>query len=318
MAHKNVSIILLLLVVSAGTSLSQCKEEQEALDKLQKEFGVYFVDLEKQAEKLKRSIPDTDSGGTHHVTFEVTFRPHRITFDLVEVTMRNRELSMDVPQVTMKTKSFSVPYSTIKWVVEELCCGIKTKVPQATVGMKRSSFKLPEIKMARTSIVTKIPEFTSRRKEIIFDIPEFTLESPIPTDEDIRRSQEAAAEIATAADTLNAAGLRLEKEQKEKSRVLLVNLYNCIDAELANQKVQIDQEFKRTYAEIVSAINEVRNHGMNPEAVKSDDGTTINLLKVKDDLAAANEASNKSIDQERANIQEELKEILEELGGVTS
>lgn len=314
--YIKVVLILGIGLLSTTQLFAQCKEEQQALDNLQKEYNVLFVDLEKQTEDLKKALPDTTdmpSVPGHHVSFDIKFKTQKISFDLIEVTMKNKKMSLNLPQVTMKTKSFSIPTSKTEWRVTNIGFGIKTKTLVVTNGTKRVSFKLPETKMKRTEMVTKIPEFTKKRKEISFDIPEFKMKSPIPEDEKINELQKKSEVIAQQADTLNKAGTKLEKEQKEKAKIAITNLFSCIENELKIQKIQTEKSFEQSLNQINAAIQEVKSHDLNPAQVKSDDGTVTNLHQVKEDFQKSNDEIIKNIDIAVKDLNEQLQKIISEL-----
>lgn len=316
MNYIKMTIILGIGLLTTTQSFAQCKEEQQTLDNLQKEYNVLFVDLEKQTEDLKKALPDTTgmpSVPGHHISFDVKFKTQKISFDLIEVTMKNKTMSLILPQVTMKTKSFSIPTSKTEWKVTNIGFGIKTKTLVVTNGTKKVSFKLPETKMSRTEIVTKIPEFTKKRKDISFDIPEFKMKSPIPEDEKFNELQKKSEAIAQQADTLNKAGTKLEKEQKVKSKIAITNLFSCIDNELKIQKIQTEKSFEQSLNQINTAIQEVKSYDLNPAQVKSDDGTVTNLYQVKEDLQKANDETIKNIDTAIKDLNEQLQKIIIEL-----
>lgn len=311
-----VAIYCLALLVNFS-SQAQCKEEQKAVDDLQKEYSVLFVDLEKQSEELKKVLPDTNdmpSPDGHHASFEIiNMRRRNISFDLIDVTMRNKVMSFHVPQVTMKTKSFSIPTSKTEWKVTNVGLGIKTKTLVITNGSRKVSFKLPETKMERTEIITKIPEFTKKRKDISLNVPEIKMKSPIPEDEKFNDLQKKSEVIAQRADTLSKEGARLEKDQKEKSKVAINNLFSCIEKELNMQKISANKLFEESILQLNTAISEVQSHGLDPYNVKSEDGTTTNLHSIKDELSKAHQETTANIDNAIKEINEQLVKIMNEL-----
>lgn len=310
------STAILCLILFTTEAFAQCKEQQQILENLQKEYGVLFVDLEKQSEELKKALPDsTDipSVAGHHISFDVKFKNQRFSFDIIELSMREKKISLSLPQITMKTKSFSIPTSKTEWKVTNIGFGIKTKTLVVTNGMKKVTFKLPETKMGRTEIITKIPEFTKKRKDISFDIPEFKMKSPIPNDEKFNELHKKSEVIEKQAEALNNAGAQLEKEQKEKAKVAIINLFSCIDNELKIQKIQTDKSFEESLTQINTAINEVKSHELDPSKVKSDDGTVTNLYQIKDELEKTHKETIQNIDNTINELNAQLENIIKEL-----
>lgn len=311
-------VLILCIVLLSKVQLSaQCKEEQSALDALQKEYEVLFVDLEKQTEELKKVIPEepeSPSTGIDYIGFDVKFKPQKFSYDLIHVTMRNKSLSLNLPQCSMKRKSFSVPTSKAEWKVKKLCCGIKTKTLVITNGTKQVYFNSPELKMARTEITTKIPEFTKKRQDISLNIPEFKLKSPIPDEnkkyDDLEKKSEA---VAQQADALSKSGASLEKEQKEKSKVLIINLFTCINNELEKQKIETVKTFDITFNDINNTISQLQANGLDPASVKNDDGSITNLFQVKSDLEKSYKETLDGLNTAIAESKAESEKILVEL-----
>lgn len=296
--------------------LAQCTEEQTNLDNLQKEYGVLFVELEQQGNAFKNALPDSTNpssipGGV--IRGQIKFKPRTISFNMVEVTMKLNKMAFNVPQVTMRTKSFSVPTSTTKMKIKPIGFGIVTKVPVVVVGSKLIKFKSPEVKMARTEVVTKTPQFTSKRREITFSAPEFKVNSPIPEDGPAKDLENKSNEISKGAEELNRTAVRLEREQKNKAKIFVSNLFTCVQKDLELQKISAVASFSSELAQLDAAIQEVKTQGLNPQQIKSDDGTTSDLLKERENAVAAQSESMRSIDQALSELQTQRASVLTEL-----
>ncbi len=307
--------------IVASSSLlanAQCVNEQAKLDELQKLYQARFVDLEAQSKELEKLIPDStgDTGFKTdgvNISGDITFKKQRYSFDVPEVTMRNKEMSMTVPQFTMKTKSFSLPYSKSEWKVTEVGFGIKTKTLVITNGTKKYSFKFPEVKMAVSKIVTKIPEIKMQRKDVILSIPEFKFQNPIPQEGPSDSLEKKAQVINQVADNINENGKKLETEQKEKIRPLIVGLFNCIETQLTAQIAKSQSEFSEANKELTASINTIVSNKMDPSKVVAEDGTQSDLLQVKADLEKNFYTTMDSLNAALRELRDQRDKILAEL-----
>lgn len=308
--HIRNLMLAVLFVPTAQSMYGQCTDEQRKLDDLEKKYSQSFEDLTKEAGIIAKDLPDSNvSVPGHHISGEIKLKRKDFAINLISTTMKNRKLSMSIPQATMRTKSFSVPYTITKWKIKKLCCGIKTKVPQVTTGMKRASFKFIDIKMASRDIVMKVPEFRSERKNFSFNVPEFTVDSPIPEDERFNELHKKSKEAMQRAEALDKRTTSLTEEQKKETRSLLEGMYNCMISNLSSEKLQMVQLCDANITEVDKSIEELKKHNMNPAAITSDDGTVVNLIRVRQDLLTEKDRISAEFDKAIAELKDSVSKL---------
>lgn len=297
------------MLVTFQLGFAQCNDDQKKMEELEKKYTRYFADLEHDGLQITKDIPDSTENvpdGGHKVRFNVTFKRRDFALDLVSVTMKNRSMIMKIPEVTMKTKSFSVPYTKIVWKTKYVL-GIPHYYPQVTTGMKKASFKSPETTMKNKDFTIKVPEFKKQTTKFSFNVPQFTMVSPIKDETNYDELEKKTDDIKKRADSLMKKTEHLGNQQKEEVRLTINSLYDCMIANLDTERQNIVELYTQNTAQIEASIAEMTTNKIDPTNIKSDDGSVVNLISVKEELLKEKANSLLEID----NAISELKKARE-------
>jgi hypothetical protein len=246
--------------------------------------------------------------------FTVEMIRQDFSFDIPQITMKDRKISFDVPQVTMemKTMKFKKPVTkmvvkktgqypevhgwTIKWK------DIKTSVPVVTMEMQEIKTKIPKVSFETTSLITAIPEFKMVQTDLSLDLPSIT----------VTNISAEVKKIEERSDQINSESERLKGAQGKEFVEAIHLSFDCQRTELNNTRSNLGAEFSNAINEIDESIVSLKANGLNPEAIKTDTGETLNLVALKEDLLLKEKDAFEQIDNAIATLNEEERKVLNE------
>jgi hypothetical protein len=307
------SLLLFLLLLLKTQAVAQCDSEQANIDAIQKKYSSYFEDLQRKSNDLASALPDsTKLGSSPELKFDVVMKRSDFYLNLISVTMVNKKIILKLPQVTMRTKSFTTKGCKTEWKIKHLCCGIKTKVPVVTCWDQKNSFKIPEFKVANTDMIVKVPEFKNSKVHFAFNVPQLTMKNPID-DEKFRKLREQSEQIAARADSLNRNSASLETHQKEEVKNAIESAFTCIGNEILKERNNVSENYAISLNQIDQQIEELTSQGINVSNVKSDDGTSVNLLVLRNDVLMQEQTALDAIDATLAEVEQQRIKALKQL-----
>ncbi len=300
------------LLLFSMAAYSQCDTTDTRFNELVKRYEAKYREM--QPDTTKQDGPWSKTGLLSWAgDIDIRMVDKTISYDLVGVTMKNRKLSFNTPQVTMKEKKMS--FTIVETVMETKTVGwkpefrgprvtmkpIKIDVPVVREKKVTMSTKIPEFKYATTSFITKVPEFKKERKSISLKLPQITI---------VTASSQAKA-LEHEAEKTQAAFETVSEQQKQEMVNLLTSTFECHKSNLFNQRQSVEAEFAAAISELDNSIRNVETQGLDPHNLKNEDGTTVNLIAVRNEVLAKEAETLKVFDTALEEILKREKEVIE-------
>jgi len=311
---KIITLLLALLIANQSKILAQCDTTNTAFKSIVAKYEKIYKDISPDTTKGPWSkTPEVGWAGD----IDIRMVNKKISFDLISVTMKNRKISFNSPQITMRQKKMSfksvettMENRTIGYKPEFRCCPPKTKmtpiitkVPVVRTVTKSFSTDIPEFKYQTTGFVIKMPEFKNTRKDISLKLPQVTV---ITASSYARTQEEEANKLKDKYENLTI-------EQKKEITDAVISTFECQKNSLTEQRTNVTSEFNNAIIEIDKSIVNVESNGADPTNLVIEDGSRIDLVKLKNDLYGQLDQALKTFDEALKQLIEREKEVVESL-----
>lgn len=314
---------------------SSCSSYQDKIDQVSDKYEAEFGEIEKESKTLTDRANDISKDPVENFTtidLDITMRDKRIVFDTPSLTMQEKRIILAVPQVSFRLRSISFDVPKVTFALKktgeypEVFCedtwislpfGGKTKgVPNCTVRWSPIMTKVPETTFETTEVKTKIPEFTWDEVEVIFDVPEFFMERQewiiqIP---EVRLTDVSAERenLDRSAKTLEQRANTVQSQQAAQVKTLTGSMYGCYLTELEEQKEFALTKFDASILEIESSIIEMRELGVDPSAIQSEDGE-VDLVALRSSLEDQKRLAIENFNDALLTLQAQQNEAMQSL-----
>lgn len=329
----NLSLVTFVLIMTTQFSFGQCEGNQTELDAIKLKYESKYINVEKRAKQIEDDAPDPDNDleTTVKVDFDITMDVQHFALDLVSVTMKDKKISFDLPQITMETQSIKFDEVYTKIILKktgqypEIHCkdtwiygpfGSKTKgvpkcktvwkdiltdVPEIHTRTVEIKTDLPQFKMVTTEFITAIPEFKMVRQDIIMNLPSITIKDVEAKTEKMEKDTEDLKNYSQD----------LIGEQKKEFAIAISGNFHCQRDNLSTKRTELTSSFTNSIKKIDLNIQQLKTNGFDPSNLKSSNGQTINLLELKNQLAAKEKEALESIDSAIEELNTKEKETIE-------
>ncbi|TAY50938.1 hypothetical protein [Rhizobium leguminosarum] len=325
---QNAVLTLLLLSTSLhaqdASSPDQCSSEQSAMNSIKEKYEPRFQQLQQEGEALK------DSDDAKMLKVDLKWADTEIVFGTPSVTIKDTKMSFGVPQVTMKESEITFGTPSVRMVRKktgqypETRCEdtwikigpVKTKgvpkctvtwsdifidVPEPFLEQQHIKLSIPEFTFADTSIVVGIPQFFMQQQKIVIGVPQVTVHSVL----DSKPLKDKAEALSNKVAEAKAA------EVKDITEVVHA-LYSCYRAMLAKQRLEAENQFNVSLAQMDGFIQSLRAQGADPTKLAGQDGET-NLVAKREELARQREQALAQFDASLQQLDQSEKDAVEKM-----
>ncbi|KJC62043.1 hypothetical protein UP10_01245 [Bradyrhizobium sp. LTSPM299] len=311
---KTKSIVVLFITMSSahsGYAAQTCGTEQTAISALSNKYSAAFASYQDESQ--------SDQSKTNaSASFDVKWADTEMIFDTPTITIRQQKLIFGVPQVTMKTRdiTFGTPSVRTKTIktgqYPEFFCDTHTVIPSCTVKWSDISADIPEPFLEQQHIKLDIPEFTFGDVTILMGVPEFSMQRqrwvvglPQFTLKNINVTTSTGGENTPDPSSDESLGSEASLQQrvtqtKASAYGDLVtatnNLYACFRGDVQRQSSSVRAQYNTSIDELTSVIANLTARGADPSLLPNSDGTTSDLVSMRQKTIAAREAALASLD----------------------
>jgi len=219
--NKNQLIVTtLILAAICRTAVAQEKTKSDTeFDAITSKYEAEYQKLQAAGQKLAEDAPkgaentvgvDVDLSKWHDVSFDVPefkLKQRNMSFDVPQVTMKSRRISWDVPETKMERRKVGQKPEfhgfTVRWT------NIYMDVPTVTMKRKDARLHIPEVKMERVNVRAGVPEITGMRR-VSFKVPDIK----------VRSTDSATDTMESGADNIEKTAKTFTEAQEAEIKVL--------------------------------------------------------------------------------------------------
>jgi hypothetical protein len=295
-----------------------CSKESAAIEAAAKKFQPQIDSMKEEGNSIEGDKNKATISGTLDIKmveqtwvlgvpeFKVTM--NKASFDVPTATMKTQRIVYDTIETTMvPTKTGQYPETVVEQCMVDGPFGSKFSSVCTTIRWKDIITSVPQFKKVTTEIKLDIPEFSTTKWSL--DIPNIetkvvqqTWKVKIP-EITVRNFTVEASKLKERGERLGETAKTVEKQQHGEVTKATAWFYSCQANNLRSQKKTIQAQYSEGIAKIDQAIAQVQGYGIDPTRVKAADGTTTNLVAVKEKLVAEWNVKSLEIDAQADKLE---------------